>query len=71
MEELVLPEEIGRASERKNDMDYNKILEDIKRKSLDRMAKLDPHSAMHEHGAALNGMYTDRPLDFLDLQALF
>ena len=50
----------------KIDMDYNKILEDIKRKSLDRMAKLDPHSVMHEHAAAVNGMYTDRPLDFLN-----
>lgn len=48
-------------------MDYNKILEDIKRKSLARMEKLDPHSVMHENAAAVDGMYTDRPIDFLNM----
>lgn len=48
-------------------MDYNKILEEIKRKSLDRMSKLDPHDIMHEAAFTIDGKYTDRQLDMLDL----
>ena len=45
-------------------MDYNKILEQIKEKTLRRMAMQDPKDYMHENWETVDGKYTDRMTEF-------
>lgn len=45
-------------------MDYNKILEQIKEKTLRRMALQDPKDYMHENWETVDGKYTDRMTEF-------
>ncbi len=45
-------------------MNYEKILEQIKEKTLRRMALQDPADYMHEHWEAKDGLYNDRPVEF-------
>ena len=45
-------------------MNYEKILEQIKEKTLRRMAQQDPKDYMHEHWEAKDGLYNDRPVEF-------
>ena len=45
-------------------MNYEKILEQIKEKTLRRMALQDPKDYMHEHWEAKDGLYNDRPVEF-------
>jgi hypothetical protein len=48
----------------KNDMDYNKILDQIKEKTLRRMELNDPKSYMHEHCNATDGKYSIQQMEF-------